>query len=119
MPAVPGYVPIRESQGLILISGEPVCPPAALLPLVTALARYSKAKNCSIAAIPVSEWAKQLLESVGFDSIYIGKEPIFDLQHLPRFSKSIRQAAARTSRKGFKVVPFDPIYQISLGRAGR
>lgn len=116
---MPGYVPIRESQGLILISGEPVCPPAALLPLVTALARYSKAKNCSIAAIPVSEWAKQLLESVGFDSIYIGKEPIFDLQHLPRFSKSIRQAAARTSRKGFKVVPFDPIYQISLGRAGR
>lgn len=114
VPAVPGYVPIIVSPGLILISGEPVCPPAALLPLVTALARYAKAQNCSVGAIPVSERAQQLLQSVGFDSIYIGKEPIFDLQHLPRFSKSIRQAASRTSRKGFKVVPFDPSYQKQL-----
>jgi hypothetical protein len=54
------------------------------------------------------------LEYQKLKALDLPREPIFDLQHLPRFSKSIRQAAARTSRKGFKVVPFDPSYQKQL-----
>ncbi|MFA6209295.1 MAG: DUF2156 domain-containing protein [Candidatus Obscuribacterales bacterium] len=114
VPEVVGYIPIIKTLGLILISGEPVCSSQAMAPLVTALEAYAKEEECSIGAIPVSEKSKKALEAVGFDSIYIGKEPIFDLQNLPKLRKSLRSAANRTSRKGYKVVPYGPSYQEQL-----
>ncbi len=114
VPGVAGYVPIIITPGLILISGEPICPNYSIRPLVIALERYAKEHGCSIGAIPVSEKSKDMLEEVGFDSIYIGKEPIFDLQNLPKLKKALRQAAGRASRHGFKVVSFDSSYKKQL-----
>ncbi len=114
VPGVEGYIPLIITHDLILISGEPVCDVKSVKVLISALAGFARSKKCSIGAIPVSESAMQLMESIGFDIIYIGKEPIFDLHNLPKVSKSIRLAANRAKRKGFRVVGYDPKYRSQI-----
>jgi len=111
LEGVDGYIPYVSTNRLLLVSGEPVCSPAAFQPLVNAMRAQAIARNLVLGMLPVGEASKQRLESMGFDVVYIGKEPIFDLKALPKLTSSIRQAVNRAQRRGLKVLPFDEKYR--------
>ena len=106
VPGVKGYVPITESKGFILITGEPVCDLGKDKILIEALKDYAATQDASLGAVPVGEKAKNFLAECGFHTIYVGREPIFDLTNLPKLNKSIRQAINRARRKGYKVIEY-------------
>jgi phosphatidylglycerol lysyltransferase len=110
LPGVEGYIPYVTSGRLTLVAGEPVCPSSSLGTLIQGLMRQAQSKGHRIGMIPVSEVMNEQLKKLGFDSLYIGKEPIFNLQHLPQPSASIRRAARRAARKGLRIVPFHESY---------
>ena len=114
VPGVDGYISIAFAGRLILISAEPVGSAHAVKTLITTLKRFADANDYTIAALPTSELARELLASSGFGSIYIGKEPIFDLAARSKVSKSIRQAAERAKRKGLKVVHYDESFRMQV-----
>jgi phosphatidylglycerol lysyltransferase len=109
VPGINGYIPITESKGFILIIGEPVCDQHSGKFLVEALKNYADENDASLGAVPVGEAAKDFLADCGFRTVYVGKEPIFDLTNLTKLSRTIRQAVNRAKRKGFKVIRFDAV----------
>jgi lysylphosphatidylglycerol synthetase-like protein (DUF2156 family) len=111
LPGVAGYIPYVTSDRLTLVAGEPVCPPESLSTLMQGLMRLAQSKGHRIGMIPVSSPMKQQLEQLGFDSLYIGKEPIFNLRNLPSPIASIRRAARRATRKALRIVPFEESYR--------
>jgi len=64
--------------------------------------------------IPARATNKEFLEGLGFDAVYIGKEPIFDLKQLPKLSKSIRQALNRARRLGIEIIEYDERHKASI-----
>jgi len=111
---VQGYIPYAETEHLILVAGEPIASPEALRPLVNGILKMSLQRGKRLGMIPCRATNKEFLLSLGFDAVYIGKEPIFDLQHLPKLPKSIRQAVNRAQRRGIKVVEYDESYKSAL-----
>lgn len=114
VPGIEGYIPLVFSKGLILICGEPVAECDSAKMLMIALKKYAAGHKCSLAAMPVGQAGKDMFELCGLKSIYIGKEPIFDLKNLPKVTKSIRQGAERAKRKGLKVVPYNESYRMQI-----
>jgi lysylphosphatidylglycerol synthetase-like protein (DUF2156 family) len=111
---VRGYIPLVRSKGFLLISGEPVGDASATQALIAALKNFANTQMCSIGSLPVSHSGREALERAGFGSVYIGKEPIIELQNLPRFSKSVRQSAQRATRRGLKVIAYNDQYRSQI-----
>lgn len=111
MPGVAGYVPYVETDKLILVAGEPITSDGAFPLLVSSLMKFAEEQKKTLGMLPASGRKKAELEKLGFDSVFIGKEPMFDLKQLPKFSKSIRNAVGRTARRGVRVVGFEDKYR--------
>lgn len=104
--SVGGYIPYVETDKLILVAGEPVSAPEALPVLVRGLMRLALEKEKTLAILPASAQYKESFKKLGFDCVYIGKEPIFDLKALPKYPKSIRLAVNRAQRLGIRIEPY-------------
>lgn len=111
IPEVDGYIPYISTKDLLLVPGEPVCNPEDLPTLVNALRKVATQKNLVLGMIPASRLAMERLASLGFDSVYIGKEPIFNLKALPKLTTSLRQGVNRAIRRGLKVEPYQEKYR--------
>jgi len=118
-PQVEGYIPYVTSGNLVLIAGEPICADADLSALMGQFMAQMAGFGKTIGMIPVNQAKLSRFSDMGFDSIYIGKEPIFDLRDLPQPSRSIRQAIRRAKRKGLRVVPFDERYRSRIEEVSR
>ena len=106
-----GYVPYVETDKLILVAGEPITSDADFQLLVRGLMKFAAQRKKRLGMLPASGRKRAELEALGFDSIFIGKEPMFDLNNVPKFSKSIRNAVGRTARNGLRVVGFEEKYR--------
>lgn len=118
-PEIEGYIPYVTSGNLILIAGEPVCSDSDFAALMSRFMENRSGPGQTIGMIPVSQSTRVRLAELGFDSLYIGKEPIFDLQALPQSSRSIRQAIRRAKRKGLQVIPFAERYRGQIERVSQ
>lgn len=104
---VEGYIPFVETVKMILVAGEPITSDHEFAELVSGLMKVSIKRKKTLGMIPAQGKIKPELEKLGFDSVFIGKEPIFNLNQLPRFSKSMRNAVRRIERRGVRVVGYD------------
>lgn len=117
-----GYVPYVESDNMILVAGDPITSEKDFSPLLKGFMQLSLDRKKKLALIPSRGKDKSKLEDMGFDAIFIGKEPIFDLRILPKPSKSIRQAVARVKHLGVKIVGYDETYFVKsrhFARSGK
>jgi len=111
VPGLDGYIPLTINNNFILIVGQPICDPAMSHIMISALQDYADATDSIVAAIPTGESGKEMLVGSGFTSIYVGKEPIYDLKNLAKPSKSIRQAIKRAKRNGLQLVQYSHRYR--------
>lgn len=111
LPFVKGYAAYVESPDMLLVAGDPICPAESRAALIKGLMQLSEDKQKSWRCSPASADCRDLCIKNGFDAVYIGKEPIFDLQDMPKVSKSIRLAVNRAKRLGLRFEPFSEHYR--------
>lgn len=116
LEGVQGFIPYVETANLVLVAGDPIAPQKAILFLIGGLLRYSLERGKRLGMLPARGAYRALLEEIGFDTVYIGKEPMFDLKRLPKLGKANRQAVNRAVRRGIKIVEYDKSYREDLER---
>src|SRR5207244_8778120 len=100
------FVGYRIENGVLLVSGDPVGPDAALPALLRELSDYAERRALQIAALGVSERLRPLFEQLGLRSLYIGDEAIVDTGTFSlegRAIRKVRQSVSRLEKAGFAV----------------
>jgi lysyl-tRNA synthetase class 2 len=100
------FVGYRIENGVLLISGDPVGPDAALPALLRELSDFAERRALTIAALGVSERLRPLFEQLGLRSLYIGDEAIVDTGAFSlegRAIRKVRQSVSRLEKAGFAV----------------
>jgi lysyl-tRNA synthetase, class II len=100
------FVGYRIENGVLLVSGDPVGPDAALPALLRELSDFAERRALKIAALGVSERLRPLLEQLGLRSLYVGDEAIVDTGTFSlegRAIRKVRQSVSRLDKAGFAV----------------
>jgi lysyl-tRNA synthetase class 2 len=100
------FVGYRIENGVLLVSGDPVGPEAALPALMRELSDFADRRALKIAALGVSERLRPLFEQLGLRSLYIGDEAIVDTGAFSlegRAIRKVRQSVSRLEKAGFAV----------------
>ncbi|TML93868.1 MAG: DUF2156 domain-containing protein [Actinobacteria bacterium] len=100
------FVGYRIENGVLLVSGDPVGPDAALPGLLRELSDFAERRALKIAALGVSERLRPLFEQLGLRSLYIGDEAIVDTSTFSlegRAIRKVRQSVSRLEKAGFAV----------------
>ncbi len=98
------FVGYRIEAGVLLVSGDPIGPPAALPGLLRELCDFAEARGLAIGVVGASEEFAALAASAGLRSFYIGDEAIVDLAAFSlegRSIRKVRQAVTRARKAGF------------------
>jgi lysyl-tRNA synthetase class 2 len=98
------FVGYRIENGVLLVSGNPVGPDAALPALLHELGDYAERRALTIAALGVSERLRPLFEQLGLRSLYLGDEAIVDTDTFSlegRAIRKVRQSVSRLEKAGF------------------
>ncbi|HEY2321147.1 MAG TPA: phosphatidylglycerol lysyltransferase domain-containing protein [Solirubrobacteraceae bacterium] len=99
------FVGYRVENGVVLLSGDPVGPDAALPGLLADLRQFAHARGLKLGAVGASERLVPLWEELGLRTMYLGDEAILDLA---RFSlegrpiRKVRQSVSRLRKAGFQ-----------------
>jgi len=98
------FLAYRIENGVLLCSGDPVGPPAALPAVVSKAVAYAECRGLKLAASGVSEELVPLWRQAGLRSLYIGDEAIvetarFSLEGRP--IRKVRQSVARLEKAGY------------------
>jgi lysyl-tRNA synthetase, class II len=98
------FLGYRIEAGVLLVSGDPVGPRAALPGLLRELCGFAEARGLAIGAVGASEEFAALAAGAGLRSFYIGDEAIVDLAAFSlegRSIRKVRQAVTRARKAGF------------------
>jgi len=99
--ALVGY---RIESGVLLLSGDPVGPEAAIPQLLDDVAEFAASRGLKLAAVGASERLRPVYEAMGLHAMYLGDEAIIDVD---RFSlegrpiRKVRQSVSRLQKAGF------------------
>ncbi len=99
------FVGYRIENGVLLLSGDPVGPEAAIDPLLAQLSAFAESRGLKLGAVGASEAMRPRFERLGLRSLYLGDEAVIDLQ---RFSlegrpiRKVRQSVTRLRKAGFE-----------------
>jgi lysyl-tRNA synthetase class 2 len=98
------FLAYRIENGVMLISGDPVGPSAALPGLVSEAVAFAERRGLKLAASGVSEGLVPLWRQAGLRALYIGDEAIvetggFSLEG--RAIRKVRQSVARLEKSGY------------------
>jgi lysyl-tRNA synthetase class 2 len=91
-------------NGVLLLSGDPVGPDAALAGLLSDLKEFAQTRGLKLAAVGASERLVPLWEELGLRTMYLGDEAIIEVG---RFSlegrpiRKVRQSVSRLRKAGF------------------
>jgi lysyl-tRNA synthetase, class II len=100
------FVGYRIESGVLLVSGDPIGPDAALPALMRELSDFADRRALKIAALGVSERLRPLFEQLGLRSLYIGDEAIVDTGAFSlegRAIRKVRQSVTRLEKARFAV----------------
>jgi lysyl-tRNA synthetase class 2 len=98
------FVGYRVENGVLLLSGDPVGPDAALAGLISDLKEFAQTRGLKLAAVGASERLVPLWEKLGLRTMYLGDEAIIEVG---RFSlegrpiRKVRQSVSRLRKAGF------------------
>jgi lysyl-tRNA synthetase class 2 len=98
------FVGYRIEAGVLLVSGDPIGPSAALPGLLRELCGFAEARGLTIGVVGASEEFAELGAGAGLNSFYIGDEAIVDLAAFSlegRPIRKVRQAVTRARKAGF------------------
>jgi hypothetical protein len=109
-----GFIPYIESSKMILAVGDPICDPQDLEPLVKGFiesfcppVKSKKRGIKSIGFLPVTEKIASSLQHIGFDCLYVGKEPLINLStYLPLNAQNLPQYNLDTAQ--YSIEAFHP-----------
>ena len=99
------FVGYRIENGVLLLSGDPVGPEAAIDPLLAQLRAFADARGLKLGAVGTSEAMRPHFEALGLRTLYLGDEAVIDLE---RFSlegrpiRKVRQSVTRLGKAGFE-----------------
>ncbi len=98
------FVGYRIENGVLMLSGDPVGPDAAIDPLLAQLRGFADARGLKLGAVGASEAMRPRFEELGLRTLYLGDEAVIDLK---RFSlegrpiRKVRQSVTRLRKAGF------------------
>jgi lysyl-tRNA synthetase class 2 len=98
------FIAYRIENGVLLVSGDPVGPPAALPALVSEAVAYAERRGLKLAASGVSEELVPLWRQAGLRALYIGDEAVVETGRFSlegRAIRKVRQSVARLDKGGY------------------
>ena len=98
------FLAYRIENGVLLCSGDPVGPPAALPGLVSEAAAYAERRGLKLAACGASENLIPLWRQAGMHALYIGDEAVVETGSFSlegRAIRKVRQAVVRLEKCGY------------------
>jgi lysyl-tRNA synthetase, class II len=98
------FVGYQVRNGVLLLSGDPVGPNAALAELLAQVRAFAELRGLRLAAVGASERLLPLYERLGLRTLYLGDEAVLDLlqfslEGLP--IRKVRQSVSRLEKAGF------------------
>jgi lysyl-tRNA synthetase class 2 len=98
------FLAYQIENGVLLCSGDPVGPPAALPAVVSRAVAYAERRGLKVAACGVSEELIPLWRQAGLRSLYIGDEAVVETGSFSlegRAIRKVRQSVARLEKSGY------------------
>ena len=98
------FLAYRIENGVLLCSGDPVGPTAALPGLVAQAAAYAERRGLKLAASGVSEALVPLWRQAGLRALYLGDEAVVETGSFSldgRAIRKVRQSVARLEKCGY------------------
>ena len=98
------FLGFRVEAGVLLVSGDPVGPQAAIPPLLRELSLFAETRGLRLAALGVGERMRPLWEQLGLRSLYLGDEAVVDTSSFSlegRPIRKVRQSVTRLEKQGY------------------
>jgi lysyl-tRNA synthetase class 2 len=98
------FVGYQVQNGVLLLSGDPVGPDAALAGLLADVKEFAQARGLKLAAVGASERLVPLWEHLGLRTMYLGDEAIIEVGEFSlegRPIRKVRQSVTRLRKAGF------------------
>jgi lysyl-tRNA synthetase class 2 len=98
------FLGYRVEAGVLLVSGDPVGPEAAIPPLLRELSLFAETRGLRLAALGAGDRLRPLWEQLGLRSLYLGDEAVvetaaFSLEGRP--IRKVRQSVTRLEKQGY------------------
>jgi lysyl-tRNA synthetase class 2 len=98
------FVAYRVENGVLLLSGDPVGPDAALTGMLADLKAFAQARGLKLGAVGASERLVPLWEELGLRTMYLGDEAIIEVGQFSlegRPIRKVRQSVSRLRKAGY------------------
>ena len=98
------FVGYQVQNGVLLLSGDPVGPDAALAELLADLKAFAQTRGLKLAAVGASERLLPLWERLGLRTMYLGDEAIIEVGEFSlegRPIRKVRQSVSRLRKAGY------------------
>jgi lysyl-tRNA synthetase, class II len=98
------FVGYGIQNGVLLLSGDPVGPPAAFAGLLDQVRAFAESRGLKLGALGASERLCPLYEELGLRTIYLGDEAIIELHKFSlegRAIRKVRQSVSRLTKAGY------------------
>ena len=98
------FVGYQVQNGVLVLSGDPVGPDAALAGLLADLKGFAGARGLKLAAVGASERLLPLWERLGLRTMYLGDEAIIEVGEFSlegRPIRKVRQSVSRLRKAGY------------------
>jgi lysyl-tRNA synthetase class 2 len=99
------FVGYRIENGVLLLSGDPVGPDAAVPGLLAELRAFTEMRGLKLGAVGASERLCPLYEELGLRTIYLGDEAVIELERFSlegRAIRKVRQSVSRLTKAGYR-----------------
>jgi lysyl-tRNA synthetase class 2 len=104
------FLAYRVERGVLLVSGDPVGPPAALPGLLREVCSFAEQSGLKLGAIGVGSELLPLYRRAGLQSLYLGDEALVDTRTFSlegRAVRKVRQSVHRLENAGFTATVLD------------
>jgi lysyl-tRNA synthetase class 2 len=98
------FVGYRVENGVLLLSGDPVGPDAALGELIGQVRGFAELRGLRLGAVGASERLRPMYERLGLRTLYLGDEAIIDIEAFSlegRPIRKVRQSVSRLEKAGY------------------
>jgi lysyl-tRNA synthetase, class II len=98
------FVGYRVENGVLLLSGDPVGPDAALGDLMAQVRGFAELRGLRLGAVGASERLRPMYERLGLRTLYLGDEAIIDIEAFSlegRPIRKVRQSVSRLEKAGY------------------
>jgi lysyl-tRNA synthetase class 2 len=98
------FVGYRVKNGVLLLSGDPVGPDAALADLLAQVRGFAELRGLRLGAVGASQRLAAMYDRLGLHTLYLGDEAIVDIDAFSlqgRPIRKVRQSVSRLQKAGY------------------